>query len=53
MELTDSERKKWENDTKFLYELDRDNSLTEAEIMNIIQKDIVFVNKKLDLNKQY
>ena len=38
MELTDSERKKWENDTKFLYELDRDNSLTEAEIMNIIQK---------------
>ena len=38
MELTDSERKKWENDTKFLYELDRDNRLTEAEIMNIIQK---------------
>jgi len=36
--LTEKERKIWENDTKFLYDLDRDKKLTEAEITNIIQK---------------
>ena len=38
MELTDTGRNQWENDTKFLYELDRNNRLTEAEILNIVTR---------------